>query len=563
MKGAVHLGNIPAVSDRPTDWIEMLGGIPPTVSGDEEGSAYLFGEIYDDNGPKADPTLGLLAAYRREGDEFLGRLNGQFALMFLENRPRRFSLICDRTASTPIFYANPAGRLLFASTLRELIDLIGSPRKISLPALASFLACGFFCNGLTLIEGARLLAPGQMLVAEGSKIQVHTYWEYGFGAERDVRSERLLQEELYELLLQAIARRTKENDRFGIMLSGGYDSRALLACVRRLRPAADLHTVTWGEAEGRPHSDAEIARTIALKAGAAHSFFKLSASALPDHFRDYVRLSEGRTDAVGNYPEGLTILERCRDSSSLAYLLRGDECFGDDPVANEAEALHGLSLHRLDDLSCCFDYVKIPILRALREVSAEQIRQILQSCPPGELYDRRDYLGYRQYLFGYLNPLNQLKQRAIAVRNPHLDNDIVNFINRLPSSLRLGKAFFRQTVERMMPEVCRIEFARRSSMINWNARLQTDSRLQAYVRRVLLTDRHAFDDLIDHRLLGEFLQGAFSPSSWNRSWLHRTRKRWERMKGQFALDPASQVFRLMILKIWTDEFMSGHFELAN
>jgi len=46
----------------------------------------------------------------------------------------------------------------------------------------------------------------------------------------------------------------------------------------------------------------------------------------------------------------------------------------------------------------------------------------------------------------------------MAVRNPHLDNDIVNFINRLPRPLRLGKALSRRTVERMMTETCRIEF---------------------------------------------------------------------------------------------------------
>lgn len=203
------------------------------------------------------------------------------------------------------------------------------------------------------------------------------------------------------------------------------------------------------------------------------------------------------------------------------------------------------------------------MLRALQAASAEQINRITRSCPFRDLHDRVDQICYTQHLFAYLNPLTQFKQLAIGVRNPHLDNDVLDFVNCLPTRWRLSKSLLKRTVEHLLPEVSRVRFARSGSLINWDARFRADADLRAYMSEVLLKQLNGFDEIIDRRHLEHFLQNAFLPDTlWSKPFFSRVQKRIYRRQARFLLDPSTEIFRLMILKIWADEFLGGNFELA-
>jgi len=78
-----------------------------------------------------------------------------------------------------------------------------------------------------------------------------------------------------------------------------------------------------------------------------------------------------------------------------------------------------------------------------------------------------------------------------------------------------------------------------------------------------LQQRNGFDEIISRRPLEDLLQQALAPERlWRKSDLTRVRKRISRWQTRFNLNSSTEIFRLMILKIWADEFLGGEFSLA-
>lgn len=538
-----------------------------------DGRLFLFldGEVFNEDLDLSDQAGSILKAYLQEGEALFTRLNGSFELALIESGSHRLTMVCDRSASLPLFYRQADSYLLFSSRLKPFAALPDIHQSVNLQALANFLACGYLLDGESLLNGVKLLGPGQMLTADRQGISVRNDWNFTFTPNPEARDEQAFSQELADLVFRAIERRTREDAQFGVLLSGGYDSRVIAGCLRKLKPERPFRTITWGEDEQRPDSDAAVAGLIARHLHAQHAFFKLDAAALPQHFRSFVVLSEGRTDAVGNYPEALRIFESIARDLKVDVVLRGDECFGwKEDVSREAEMLHSLSIHDMACLPGTYEYLQPRIRRQLDEASHAQIARLMRNRRYQDLHDQKDYLYFTQRLFGYLNPLSQLKQIVLNLRNPFLDNDILDFVGLLPTRLRLGKALFKTTARRLFPEFESYGFAKYTSLIDWNERLGRDAALQAYIREVLLDRANGFDELVDRRKLRQSLERAFAEAV-NNSGLHkgnrlspyqRLRRRIQRRRGYYDIRPCTQIFRLMIVKLWADEYLRGDFRLA-
>lgn len=527
---------------------------------------FFFGEIYNEDLRGMSPAEMILEAYRQEGERIFNRLNGSFIIALINKDKRLFHLICDRSATQPFYYHQIGDILAFGYRLKPFIDLSDRKFSINTEALANFLSCGYILHGKSLLNGVDILGPGKMLSISGDRIDIRSYWQYRLSPERDTRSERDLIEELHHLILTAVQRRLGENKSFGVLLSGGYDSQAILGSMLKLYPVNLIRSITWGEKEKLPFSDADVSRQIADYFKLNHTFYELNASALPDNFRSFVLHDEGRTDSAGNYPEALRIFENIRRELAGGFILRGDECFGwKREVATDKQAFHSLSIHELGDLPENYPYLQPKIRKYLVETDREHKRELLENCPYKDLHDRKDYFYFTERLFGYLHPLTQLKERIIWVRNPFLDNDVLDFVMKLPTKMRLGKALFKSMIQEKFPEFSRFPIAQTSNLIDWDERLRRDSALQSYVKEILFDNQNDFDQLVDKKRLEELLFSIVQTSSngktKNRSILRRIRQRMNNRLGRFHLSPSTELFRLMTLKIFADEFLNGEFPL--
>ncbi|TKJ40637.1 hypothetical protein CEE37_06645 [candidate division LCP-89 bacterium B3_LCP] len=548
---------------------------PPTAqtrwSQDDNSIFFVHGEIFNEDLQNIDDLHRSFLESEGAVDNYLTHLNGSFLIAHIDKKSGRLLLACDRSASLPLYYAVRGNLFAFGSRMKPFTSLPGSRFKLNPEAVSNFLTNGFILDGNTLLRGLKVLKPAEYFILQQNEIKERRYWRYSFSSEGEPKNERDLKIEFSELIFNSVKKRTSDGIPFGVLLSGGYDSRAILGCVRKLHADDTLNTITWGEEENILRSDAFVSRNIAEYIGSKHTFYRINPEKLVDNFRAFVKRSEGRTDSVGNYPENLAIFDRIRENLRVGFLLRGDEIFGwKSNVNSDTSIFHSLDIHEMRNLPRNFKYLLPEFRRKLIEASHEQIQQILSEVPYKDLHNRKDYLYFNQRLFCYLNPLSHLKQQAIWMRNPFLDNDIQDFVGKLPTRLRLDKALFKLTVGEMFPQFGRFEIAQQSNLVDWDAYIKKDLRLQNYLKETLLLHENGFDRFLDKGKLEAFLGNHFThraadisrQNDKKKSLYKRARGRLQRSLGCYTLSPSTELFRLMILKIFADEFLDGEFDLG-
>jgi asparagine synthase (glutamine-hydrolysing) len=182
--------------------------------------------------------------YEEEGDRFVDRLAGIFALALWDARRARLLLVRDPFGVKPLFWTEWAGSLRFGSEIKALLADPELPRELDPLALDCHLALGFVLGGGTLLAGVHELPPGHLLVHERGTTAIRPYRrpavEPGPLAEEPVhgflgRFERAVESQLAREVPMAFA------------LSGGIDSSLVVAVARRLT-GAPIRTFAVGSA---------------------------------------------------------------------------------------------------------------------------------------------------------------------------------------------------------------------------------------------------------------------------------------------------------------------------
>lgn len=192
-----------------------------------EGKGHVFKTNID--------TEVVLHLWEEHGVDLVNRLNGMFAFGIWDDRQKTLMLGRDRAGEKPLFYWAAADRLLFASEIRALLAHPLIPARLDSLALVRYLAHGFFPAPLTPIRGIHKLPAAHYLVVKGGRIDVVRYWDladwFAATGSAQLRSDDEIAAGLDERLAAAVRRRSRSDVPFGVFLSGGMDSAAVLSYV--------------------------------------------------------------------------------------------------------------------------------------------------------------------------------------------------------------------------------------------------------------------------------------------------------------------------------------------
>jgi hypothetical protein len=191
------------------------------------------------------------------------------------------------------------------------------------------------------------------------------------------------------------------------------------------------------------------------------------------------------------------------------------------------------------------------------------MRQLHGLNPYEDPVDRKDFLFVTLRCSGYQSPLTQIKRQVLEERNPYLDNDVMDFVARVPSQYRVWKNLFMSTVRNRIKGSTDIPFSKKVSLIDWDDRLINDRRLQALVTNVLFEKQNGFDEFFDQKKLRKFVEQAFQPKNINRrSLVNRANRKIRERLDHYQLEVNIELFRLLILKIWIDDYLRGEMSLS-
>lgn len=240
--------------DRGAGVVDAEGWLAAGIGEIFNAASLLDGE---EPAPASLPALVLRLARENRLDR-LARANGLFAFALYERATHRLFLITDRHASFPVHLWRSGGETIFAGQIFTLLGDSRVPRKANRAALAQLFTTQRTFGRTTSVAGVEAVPAGTIVEIDGTGLRERQYrtlvWRKPDFSEREGAS----------LLAGALRNAARRQAAGGLLLSGGIDSRLVLAAA----PRGAMSCWTTASYDGNP--ELAIARGIAEMCGAPH-----------------------------------------------------------------------------------------------------------------------------------------------------------------------------------------------------------------------------------------------------------------------------------------------------
>ncbi|WP_299702924.1 asparagine synthase (glutamine-hydrolyzing) [uncultured Pontibacter sp.] len=529
----------------------------------------------------------ILRLYIKEGQEFLKRLRGYFALAVYDKVKDSLFIARDRYGEKPLLYYRDADKFLFGSDMAALLEL-GVPREVDQTSLYQYLQLGYVPAPASMLKGVKKLLPGHFLYLKDNKLHQKMWHRLPYDSEKAATnplSYTQQQAKLEKLLEQAVVGCLGTGDPPGVLLDGSIESCITTALASK--HLSQLKTFSIGFA-GQADTDVlRHARLVANRYKTEHTEYLVTTQ-----------------DMYASLPGFLNCLsEPFADSSALAEYILGGRASQEVRIVlsgNGTDELFAGCERHLAEYQLISGGVKVGVAKSLgfllnllpnprNSFAANKVRQLRQfskgaGMPHRERYwqwaslanesealallepklarsvRNRLYLARKQRLLSCLEEnhhnLNNVlcadwqlelanvvlpkidligMANGLEIRSPFLDHKIVKFAFSLPVSSKIDatqrKKILHDTFKSLLPKELTNK-PKQGFELPLQQLLQTEARL--------LVESYLSDDFIRR-------QGIFDPGQVQRLRVGMASSR----SGEWQ----SQVWSLLVFQHWWQKWM--------
>jgi asparagine synthase (glutamine-hydrolysing) len=276
-------------------------------------------------------TEVLLALYLAEGAAMLSRLNGIFAFGLWDERDGSLLIARDALGVKPLYYAETARGVAFASEIKALRHFVPDARELDAVALHRYLTFLYCPGDGTPLRAVRKVQPGEALLVHNGKVVRRWTW-YTLPAFRGVGPTLTTDAAIAgteACLRRAVHRQLVADVPVGAFLSGGLDSSAVVAFAREQAPGIRCFTIeTRGGAEAGSVDDLPYARRVARHLGVPLDVVTIDASRMAMDVQHLVdQLDEPLADPAALNVRYISRLARQHGMKVLLSGAGGDDLF--------------------------------------------------------------------------------------------------------------------------------------------------------------------------------------------------------------------------------------------
>jgi hypothetical protein len=393
--------------------------------------------------------------------------DGGFIGCIVDLGRNRLQLFNDRLGTLPLMYAMNDHGFAFGPEAKAIFPTLGMQPRYADPGLVSFLSAGYCLGDQTLFEGVHFLEPGTILTVDLGTLALSSerYWKMAYAEDQSLVNRKAASAILFDAIKESHESLLGARDSvFDILLSGGLDSRCMLACAARAGRIPN-RTFGWGMRADIPYSDSDIASKIARRFGVRYDFFGYDTAAFLDNAKSWSYISELANDNIGWYAEGASVLAHSYDPSA-DYTLVGDEAWGWGGVpANTEQAISSVIPHTVAPLFA--RSVKPEMRDSCNVMYRASIERGLRESDNNGLAEQKDYLYLHGRVARFIFSLGYYKELATEVRRPFLTRAILDVVRGLPRELRYHKNLYRSVLHTYFPELRRFPQNMCSSLPDW------------------------------------------------------------------------------------------------
>jgi asparagine synthetase B (glutamine-hydrolysing) len=252
--------------------------------------------------------------------------SGAFTIAHYRSRPASLTFIGDKCALRPLYFWISDEVVVFASALRIIEACSLVPKRMDLRGVTEMVALNTTLGDRTPYADVHRLTPGLVVEITQDQVQYKSYWRWDrIDSTGESEAQRL--EAVHDAFAHAISLRMVNEKSTSAFLSGGLDSRLIVAALRERD--AGVHTVNFALTGTQ---DQFLGDEFARQAGTIHrsipretgdqvpDYSSLMASVLKNWNRDCERPS-----VVWSGEGGSTTLGFVRFTESIVEQLRSGQ----------------------------------------------------------------------------------------------------------------------------------------------------------------------------------------------------------------------------------------------
>ena len=340
-------------------------------------------------------------------------LNGRFQGLLSDRTRGVATLFNDRYSMHRLYYHEAKDAFYFAVEAKAILAVRPELRRPDPRSLGEFIACGCVLENRTLFEGVNVLPPGSAWTFRAGSIETKkAYFDPRQWEHQDLLDPESYHREIRDIFARRFPRYLNGHEQIGVSLTGGLDTRTVMAWQRF--PPKSLPCYTYGGID-RECRDVVVARRIAQECQQPYQVIPVGDeffARFPHYAERSVYLTDGCVE-VTRAPD-LYLSERARDIAPV----RMTGLYGDEIQRPQTRAFKPV-----DPAPGLYSSTVLPYVKTARETYAG----LIQGHPTS-------FSAFRQAPWHHHGILS-LEQTQLAVRTPFLDNDFVRTAFRAPQSV--------------------------------------------------------------------------------------------------------------------------------
>jgi len=402
-RGGPYAGRMPLISEQ--------GDLALVFSGEEFAERGIAEQLkrWGHGGELEGPTY--LVHLAEEDPGFPKTLNGRFHGVLTDRKTGTATLFNDRYGMHRIYYHEANGAFYFAAEAKAILAVRPELRSIDPDGLAEFVSCGCTLENRTLFRNIRVLPPASAWTFQHAAIaRKDAYFDPKEWEEQSPLKADAYYEQLRDVFSTTLPRYFDGPERIGISLTGGMDSRMIMAWAKPA-PGA-LPCYSFGGMY-RDSQDVVIARKVAYACGQEYRVIEVGDEFLaqfPHYSERAVFLTDGCVE-VKHAPD-LYVNERAARIGPVR--MTGN--YGGE-VLRRVRAFKAV-----DPLPGLYQ----PEFLTNVQNAKETYRRLIEVHP-------LSFAVFRQAPWHHYGLLS-LEQSQLSLRSPFLDNEFVRTVFRAPLS---------------------------------------------------------------------------------------------------------------------------------
>ncbi len=270
-----------------------------------------------------EPPLHL---WRRDGSAYAGALRGMFALAIHDRAAHSLTLTRDPFGIKPLYTAQIPGGLAFASEPQALLAAGLVRRGLRPGARDELLQMQFTTGADTIFPGIQRVLPGETLRAvDGHIVDRQRVPALPEGGPEEI-DEGTAVARLDRALEQSVEFHQRSDVPYGMFLSGGVDSAAILAMMARLNAGGVLAFTAGFDVPGAADERAHAA-VVARAAGARHETIEVTEAMVWRHLPQIVAAMDDPAADYAVIPSWFLARRAKQDVKVVLCGEGGDELF--------------------------------------------------------------------------------------------------------------------------------------------------------------------------------------------------------------------------------------------